>query len=169
MEAAPHLVYKNYFGAFIFICYILAALVATSSITLSLWRQYRALNDSSRQAIEARLQVFTALAFLSFSLLSYHMLHFLIVRYSNWRQHRSYDTTEPNIDWKLSFNAVIGFAEDIWAWLSTSSLFQDFANTICSNASRYWWTSQALLMTMGWSVFMSVESEGILFPCHGSG
>jgi hypothetical protein len=38
-------------------------------------------------------------------------------------------------------------------------LFQDFAEVICNDPRHYWWTQLALLYSLGWNIYMSVEGR----------
>lgn len=113
--------------------------------------------------LEKRLQIFSALSVLSFSTLSYHMLSYLIGSYQDWA-----GTNRVLLPQRILGNAGIVGRKDqrvelhIWEWLTSSTLFQDFAITICNDSARFWWTQQALLVSMAWSVFMSFEGLFVL-------
>ena len=152
----------NLTGALIFTVYVISALFLTLFISRNLFSSYQKLvknKESKRTAhFEKRLQIFSALSVLSFSTLSYHMLSYLIVSYRSWAQ--ANDVPLPQ---QLLGDASLLGSHDqrvnlrIWTWLTSSTLFQDFAEAICGDSARFWWTQQALLVTMAWSVFMSFE------------
>ena len=155
----------NLSGALIFTAYVFSALFLTAFITRSLVIQYKKSSHNRKHKREKRIQTFSALSVLSFSTLSYHMLNYLIVSYQVWS--KSYGYQLPGS--LFGSNSLHGPREQrvplqIWSWLTTSTLFADFATTICSNNARFWWTQQALLVTMAWSVFMSLEGVPALLP-----
>ena len=81
---------RNYFGAILFISYIVAALAFTPVILSTLLRSYRLLPQSSRRDASApQISTLAALAVLSFASLSHHMLSFLITSYRAWAYARS--------------------------------------------------------------------------------
>ena len=151
---------NNVSGAIIFVGYVLAALFFTAFLLYDLFTTYASLPTPHKQNIHAKLQIFSALAILSFAVLSYHMLSYLIVSYQAWATAR--DVTLPST--VFGRNGVLDahgqvIELHIWTWLKTSILFQDSARTICGTSARFWWTGPALLMTMRWSVFMSIEGR----------
>ena len=156
--------FSNTIDALIFSAYVIAALFFTIYICLDLLLAYHkqgVANDSHPNVKSKRnLQVFSTLATLSFSSLSYQMLKYLIVSYAKWAEINAIPLPQR----PFGNESLLGSGDRrievfIWQWLTSSTLFQDFAQTICSNSARFWWTQQALLVTMGWSVFMSFEGE----------
>ena len=155
----------NLSGALIFTAYVLSAVFLTAFISNSLRVQYKKFSPEREHEQEKHLQIFSALTVLSFSTLSYHMLNYLIVSYQAWSKRRGYQLPAS----LFGFNSLLGTREQrvplhSWSWLTESTLFADFATTICSNNARFWWTQQALLVTMAWSVFMSLEGVSTLLP-----
>lgn len=155
----------NLSGALIFTAYVLFALFLTGFITNSLRVQYEQYSHRRKHGREKHIRTFSALTVLSFSTLSYHMLNYLIVSYQAWSKRRGYQLPAS----LLGSNSLLGAREQraplhIWSWLTNSTLFADFATTICSNNARFWWTQQALLITIAWSVFMSLEGVRGLLP-----
>ena len=156
--------FHNLTGALIFSAYVISALFLALFIIRSLFSSYHKLiksQDSKKSShLERRLQIFSTLSVLSFSTLSYHMLNYLIVSYSDWAHKNSFPSPQ-----RLYGNAsLLGSKGErveihVWQWLTSSTLFQDFAEAVCGDSARFWWTQQALLMTMGWSVFMSFEGR----------
>ena len=152
----------NLSGAIIFTAYVASALFLTALIAYNLISAYRALPLSylsqkhGVSTINSHIQVFFALTVLSFSVLSYHMLNFLIQSYNSWAK-------EWGIQLPLSVFGNEGlFGREgvqlhVWQWLTGSTLFLDFAQEICGTWPRYWWTSQALWATMAVSIFMGVH------------
>lgn len=155
----------NVAGATIFTAYVLAALFLTGLIVLSLYQAYQtqpSLSFKEARRISTQLQVFIALAVLSFSTLSYHMLSYLIFSYHSWSMSRNlkplqglqYPTASTGF-------AAPEFAARIWQWLTESTLFHDFAKTVCTSNANFWWTQQALLTTIASALFVSVEGKHI--------
>lgn len=145
----------NVAGATIFVGYVLSALLFTTLIVSDLYQAYHSKSKSSvKQVPHNHLQIFVALAVLSFSTLSYHMLSYLIHSYQDWALSASIETIRNPLD---LFSAV--GLESIWRWLIESTLFKDFAETICKNSANFWWTQQALLVTMASALFVSIEGK----------
>lgn len=143
----------NYFGAILFWLYIVAALLLTGFITTNLWSLYRnasaAANKTRRRG---RIRLFSGLSALSFSVLSYHMLYFLIDNYKNWAL-----LHHAEIPRSLTGVLTRDTALKTWEWSHTSTLFRDFARELCEQPGHYWWTCQALLFSFQWNVFMAVQ------------
>ncbi|KAI4108027.1 MAG: hypothetical protein L6R37_001309 [Teloschistes peruensis] len=152
---------RNVTGAVLFTGYVVAALLLTMMILGDLFKAYRTqiqarscLKDMT--GISKQLQVFIALAVASFSTLSYHMLSYLIFSYRIWATH----TTSSTIQGLSGVFGVKGL-QSIWQWLTESTLFKDFAETICQSSANYWWTQQALLVTMASALFISIEGKAV--------
>ena len=151
----------NLAGAVIFVTYVSSALFFTGMIVgilnAKLWSPIMS-NRQRELSHENKLQIFTALSVVSFSVLSYHMISFLVISYKAW-------LSVKGIEAPSRFFGYGGFIDPqkriirvcIWQWLTSSTLFKDFAEVICGSSARYWWTQQALLVTMTWSFFMSIE------------
>ena len=155
----------NLSGALIFTAYVFSALFLTAFITRSLVIQYKKSSHKRKHGREKHIQTFSALSVLSFSTLSYHMLNYLIVSYQAWSKSHGYHLPGSLFGSKgLLRTREQRVPLHIWSWLTTSTLFANFATTICSNNARFWWTQQALLVTMAWSVFMSLEGVPALLP-----
>lgn len=157
----------NLAGAVIFIIYVVSALFFTGIIVGILSYSPESTHRSSslsstkthqRSSHENKVQIFKALSTLSFAVLSYHMMSFLILSYKAWALERGIELPQEF----LGPNGLIDIQHGtshlyIWEWLTSSVLFRDFAEIICGSSARYWWTQQALLGTMAWSFFMSIE------------
>jgi hypothetical protein len=148
----------NVLGAVIFFSHILAALSLTGLISSDLVKAFKAFsnlkaNTSQRHGL---VLVFTAFAAISFSSLSYHILNILISSYVDWAKN-------TNISLSPSFFGALGDDSfsllNIWAWARSSTPFQDFAEVVCNDAVRFWWTQQALLLSIGWNTFMVIEGR----------
>ncbi|KAL8693386.1 MAG: hypothetical protein Q9218_001778 [Villophora microphyllina] len=150
---------QNVAGAVIFTGYVLGALLLTMLIVTDLYKAYHSQSPSkpspnSISIVSKQLQIYIALAVLSFSTLSFHMLNYLIYSYRAWATHTSPGTIQGPGE-VLSGQGL----QSIWQWLTQSTLFKDFAETICENSANYWWTQQALLVTMASALFISIEGS----------
>lgn len=167
---------KNVVGALIFTAYVVSALFLTGFISASLLQAYRSLNPiqkfrrAARLSLNAWLTLCITLSILSFSVLSYHMLSFLIVSYCSWAWEGGIILPSSLIGNLGILTGLIGRGERevlIWRWLTTSTLFENFAKDICDHWARYWWTSAALMTTMRLSLWTGREgkhSGGNNFP-----
>ena len=158
----------NIVGAVIFLSYILAALLFTSLIVFDIAeahsRQYKVLRShdgasrnakfSNKQGVDRYLFTLVSLAVLSFTTLSYHMMQFLIVSNLEW-------TTE-HLTLADDNKSLPDVFASLWPWMKTSTLFQDFATAICRTEERFLWTQSALLLSLGWNVWMAVEGKLII-------
>ena len=153
---------KNVSGAMIFLGYILAALLLTAFICRDLIGQYLSLPKSlwNKNDLHKQLRTFASLTLLSFTVLSYHMIDFLLESYQQWAIGR-------DIELPLRIYGKSGlFGSGLhrtplypWSWMKASNLFQDFARSICEPQEHFWWSSQALLFTLAWSAFLSLEGR----------
>lgn len=150
----------NVAGATIFVGYVLAALFLSILIVVDLYRSYKAQmgsSSSTAQHISSRLQIFVALAVLSFSTLSYHMLSYLIYSFQMWVTADNLEAL-PGASDLLTLSNWHGLRQ-IWQWLTESTLFLDFAQTICENSANFWWTQQALFVSMASALFIGIEGK----------
>ena len=159
---------NNRAGAVIFILYVISALFFTGVIVGTLYSPLSAHGSSKLLVVKRQqkfsrkssVQIYTNLSLLSFAVLSYHMLSFLVISYKTWASARNIPIPQSFFGHEGLFDLQNGAINiQVWQWLTSSTLFQDFAETICDDSARYWWTQQALLTTMAWSFFMSVEGE----------
>ena len=163
----------NLLGALLFSAYVTSAILLTGIITYTLYRTHQsrliASLDSPNnqpQSEEKHIQLFASLAALSFSVLSYHMMHFLIVSYAAWSTERQImipDRLFGEGGFIVMGNSP-GMDLHIWHWLTTSTLFLDFAEIICQDSAKYWWTQQALLVTMACCHFITIEGASHVLP-----
>ncbi len=154
---------ENALSAIFFFSYIVAALGLTGLISYDLFRAYE---KYPRQRAQTKapvntnlVLVFASLAAISFSVLSYHMLNVLIYSYLAWADR----THLPVLQLSNSYGSIFDSMSHlhIWTWAKSSTLFQDFAETICNDPVRFWWTQQALSFSIGWNTFMAIEGKCI--------
>lgn len=162
---------ENAVGAFIFTAYVVSALILTGFISTSLLQGYGSLTPVQksrrvgRLSLNAWLTLCISLSVLSFSVLSYHMLAFLIVSYRSWAWKREILLPSSLSGSSGIISGLIGQGEReilLWKWLTTSTLFEDFARDICDHWARYWWTSAALMTTMRLSLWTGKEGEHLV-------
>ena len=152
----------NLVGAIIFFSYIVAALGLTGIILYDMYSLYGKARPAAGRPQELTLRLLTGilLASISFATLSYFMLSFLILSYTEWSQ-------QYNIALPLSLigqNPILGSNSDrttlyIWRWATSSTLFQDFAETIISPPSHYFWTQKALAYSFLWNCYMADKGK----------
>ena len=148
---------SNVFGAIIFFAYIVAAVVLSLPIVNSLYgfKSRRAITLNTDSESTAKLQKLVALAVLSFSVLSYHMLRFLIFSYGQWANTNKIALPEA----LRSIYGIRAYLDDlhIWSWATSSTLFQDFAEVICNDPQRWLWTQSVLLYSYAWNTYMAIK------------
>ena len=171
---------SNILGALVFFSYIIAALSLTGVIVYDLFQLHKAQPDGERQrddpkspttatpgarspttASPLRLGLSVLLAVLSFTMLSYHMLFFLIRSYIAYCQAESLPLplTPMEAAWALIGSSQASPRLYIWTWATHSTLFQDFAYSILSKPVYWWWTQKALLFSFAWNCIMAQEGE----------
>ena len=173
---------RNTTGALIFTAYVFSALFLTIFLTRSLLIAYNSslpnATPRNRNAAQptssflpTRLLTHIFLSVLSFSVLSYNMLFFLIVSYTTWAHYRHLPLPDGLIGREGALYAVMrgvvgqgGTKVEIWEWLTTSTLFQEFAMVLCDDWARYTWTCMALVGTMGVGIWMGREGTFTFFP-----
>lgn len=156
-DAAP---VRNVTGATLFVGYVLAALFLSILIVNDLYQSYQIQPSASSSKAQGRLQIFVALAVLSFSTLSYHMLSYLIYAYQGWVTVGDLDALPSDLVTLSTWDGL----RQIWQWLTESTLFLDFAQTICANSANFWWTQQALFVSMASALFIGIEGKAS--PCE---
>ena len=151
---------ENVLGAIVFFSYIVTAIGLTWVILSDLSKAYGTFSRSKANTIHRSnlILVFASFAAISFSSLAYHMLNVLIYSYAQW-------AADINVALPRTFIAALkgltneSFYSNIWTWAKSTTLFQDFAEVICNDPVRFWWTQQALLLSIGWNTFMAIEGK----------
>jgi hypothetical protein len=136
---------ENLLGGLLFWCYIASALVSTAFLLDSLVRQPGPSTFQTRQQVK----IFSALALVSFSTLSFNMLHVLVQSFQQWLQ------VQP----PASSNTWRDALATIWRWSITSTLFRDFGEAIVMDDARFLWTLAALLSTFSTCLHLSAEGN----------
>jgi len=139
----------NYLGASIFISYIIAALVLVYLISGELDARYRRLvaQKKGNASQWKQFKLFVTLSSISFAVLSWNMLHFLITSYNAWSARQVSALLHTS-------TSYVDLAVSVWQWTIHSTLFLDFARSLCASQSGYWWVMQALMATMTTNVIM---------------
>lgn len=166
----------NVLGALIFFGYIIAALVLTwrifSNIVALMMRkstetervgkwdggnwsssQKRALSTKRRKEKERSKgwRYFPVAASVSFAVLSWNMLMFLVNSYMTW-------TTKKELPLADDLRTLHGIAfqlQQIWAWSTHTTLFQTFAEFLLSSPETWKRIRLVLLYSYGLNMWMS--------------
>ena len=141
----------NYLGTTLFLSYILLALYFTSSISLSLYTQYKRIPSAElpqdiKNARIRHIKIYTFLASISFALLSYNMLGFLMTSLTAWARTKNL----------LGVRVGLG---DFGGWMLETSLFESFAQELVRKRPSAVWTQGALLGTWFWNVWMASKGK----------
>lgn len=151
--APPH----NYIGTTVFLLYIIVALYTTIVITLSIYGQYTTLPDTyanpgnpglnaAKNARKRHIKIYAFLASISFAMLSYNMLMFLVTHYLSWSGDPSRSVGNVTIP-------------ALRSWMLDSSLFQEFAQDLVKNAPSAVWTQSAIVGTWFWNIWMARKAR----------
>ncbi|KAF2679814.1 hypothetical protein K458DRAFT_490424 [Lentithecium fluviatile CBS 122367] len=149
----------NAIGSTLFLSYIILALYCTTSIVLSLYRQYNSISSQKpskdqtdqqliaiQNARKRHVKIYAFLASISFATLSYHMLSFLINSYVQWASNK----------WLLIRTLS---REHLRGWMWDSTLFESFAKELVSDGASTVWTQAAILTTWFWNVWMAGKAQ----------
>ncbi|KAF2725470.1 hypothetical protein K431DRAFT_342915 [Polychaeton citri CBS 116435] len=144
---------KNYLGATIFWLYIIAALAFTAVTLQTLYRlktSYHHHHHAPKAQYNAAIRAFSILAGISFTSLSFNMMHVLVQSFMKWcRNYDCLDTSVPSQGW----------LQTIWEWSVQSMQFQDFGEAIVANPARQLWTIAALANTLGVCIFIGFNGR----------
>ena len=151
---------NNYLGAALFISYILFALYFTFKVCASLFSLHRSLNPSSRShsLYKEKLSLLVSASLLSFAVLSYNMLDFLITSYFSWLQRQPLITV-PNIS---SAGDLITVEKSIWRWMTDTPLFLHFAKELFSTPEST--TVSLLYLASAFSANLYMARKGSYDP-----
>ncbi|KAF2657756.1 hypothetical protein K491DRAFT_741337 [Lophiostoma macrostomum CBS 122681] len=152
----------NIVGTTLFLSYIASALYFISSIAVSLVGKYRALNGKPKNARDIRILV--AFATVSFASLSYHMLKFLVISYSQWNVNRQFFGTRAGTGGPGDEGGWQGLWLRVWQWMLSSALFESFAKELVSDAPSTLVTQVALLGTWFWDVWIAGKATQRKLP-----
>lgn len=138
----------NHLGATLFILYMILALLFTSMILHMLVASYTALSEPQQGEFKrhTRVRVLCIVAPVSFALLSYNMVSYLVLSFQEWRT------------LQLGSGNLL---HDIWRWTITSTLFTNFAKAIAENPGHPsgGFPSPALTTTLWAMIYMGVEGR----------
>lgn len=154
----------NTIGAIIFFAYIVAALAFSSVIVrdilvLSSQHDSRARRNDGSRGLGARLVgICSTAALISFSVLSWNMLSFLLVAYAHWAR-------EHNIVTSRSLMSLSGLRVQIWyvwVWATSSTLFETFAEDLLRDSKTWRWTTLSLLYHYACNMYISTTGKPAL-------
>jgi len=166
---------ENVVGVTLFFLYIIAALLLTTLLTKDVWKvhEHRVRSTDRHQKpqihhaggpkFELNISLFATLAALSFTVLSYHMLNFLVQSYQSWTlsagsmlscQGSQSHSSTPYYNKNIPGNIPL---VQIWKWATHSNLFQNFGEAICNDPHRFWWTQLTLTYSYGWNIYMAIQ------------
>ncbi|KAF2849551.1 hypothetical protein T440DRAFT_129754 [Plenodomus tracheiphilus IPT5] len=148
---------NSYIGTTIFLSYIVAALYATITITISLYGRYNTLPNTyatpknpglnaAKNARKRHVKIYAFLASISFATLSYNMLMFLITHYLSWSGDQNPSVTKVTVS-------------RLKSWMLDSPLFQDFAQDLVKDAPSAVWTQSAIVATWFWNIWMAQKAR----------
>ena len=135
----------NYLGATVFWFYNLAALFFTA-IVIHTILAIPQVKPSKQEHWRREVGLFSAMACVSFAMLSFNMLRVLIESFGSWSRDRE-------------SSAKASMVASVWNWSITSTLFRDFGEAIVEDGSRYLWAQSALLATLSVCVYMAQEGR----------
>lgn len=145
---------NNVLGTGLFLSYTLAALCLVTILSVSLYRRYafifsvrgraeeRGELKAARDARSRHVKIYAFLASISFAVLSYHMLNFLIESYLRWGGLR--DISKAGVS-----------VEELKRWMFESMLFESFARELVHDGPSAVWAQIAILGTWFSNVWMA--------------
>ncbi len=173
---------ENVTGATIFFLYIIAALLLTillsrdglkafaSRSNFTNKRQKSQIRPAGGPGLELGISLFAALATLSFAVLSYHMLDFLVQSYQSWRflAEDTFSSQGSQVHSSTTYHNDSILEKiprvQIWNWATQSNLFQKFGEVICNDTHRFWWTQLALIYSCSWNIYMKIQGGCLYTP-----
>ncbi|KAG9197753.1 hypothetical protein G6514_001088 [Epicoccum nigrum] len=165
----------NYIGSALFLSYIVAALFLTSTIGYSLYTQYistfhsrpssppskfkqnSAGQVSTRNARARHIKIYTGLALISFTNISWHMLGFLITSFLDWNSAPTRDVLTA-----LNPNAL----DKLKTWMLQTGLFNSFAMQLVADPESALWTQLSILATWGWNLWLGNKARQYNFTTN---
>lgn len=141
----------NYLGTTLFLSYIALAIFFTSSTLISLYRQYKRIPSAKvpqdiKDARRRHIKIYAFVASVSFAMLSYSMLNFLIQSLTKWARAKNLLGTRVGLF-------------DLDDWMLQTNLFESFAQELVGRRPSAVWTQVALLGTWFWNVWMAYKGE----------
>ncbi|KAF2713979.1 hypothetical protein K504DRAFT_530870 [Pleomassaria siparia CBS 279.74] len=159
----------NYLGTGLFLGYIALALVCTGWIMWDSWTRYDALiaspksekasantkdesekkEETPSQGLDIRnararhIKIYAVLASISFAMLSFHMLNFLIASYQQWNGGGSADLS----------------VEKMKSWMLETGLFESFAMELVDDGPSTVWMQIGVMGIWFWGVWMSGKAN----------
>ncbi|KAJ8108797.1 hypothetical protein OPT61_g7917 [Boeremia exigua] len=159
---------QNYVGSTFFLTYIVVALYLTTVLTYSLYKQYTSViyahpssppskfrqngdgKVETRNARVRHIKIYTVLALISFTSISWHMLGFLITSFLDWN-----GSSTRNILAALSSDVL----DKLKRWMMETTLFNDFAIQLVADGESAVWTQLSILATWGWNLWLGQKGR----------
>lgn len=155
----------NTSGAVIFFAYIIAALTFTFVIVKDIFILKSALKGEDRKHGSAArpsthlVRFYSVAALVSFSVLSWNMLNFLLASYADWAKEN-----HPTISvTSTSLRGLHTQAWYVWVWATSSTLFETFAEDLLRDANTWRWTTLSLLYHYACNIYISTTGKLVLF------
>lgn len=147
----------NVLGTALFLSYIAVALYCSASSTLSLYNKYATISsgkpgknkgdEAAEQVKNTRkrhIKIYAFLASISFAMLLFNILSFLIKSFVRWSRSRDLEPTHVTV-------------ARLQNWMLESSLFESFANELVRDGPSMVWTQAAILATWFWNIWMAAK------------
>ncbi|KAF9508015.1 hypothetical protein BS47DRAFT_1418248 [Hydnum rufescens UP504] len=139
--------------------YFLVILFLLAFVVLSQWSLYKRIPSSVPQARYRRHVLFFGLTVCSFLHTWYCMCLYAFDGIAFW----SFEDYETNHI--LESREFAPLLERVSDWLTDTALFEQAWLRVCDNASRWWWSEQLCLFTVGpLTVFMYSQSRRLRIP-----
>ncbi|KAF2086685.1 hypothetical protein K490DRAFT_57596 [Saccharata proteae CBS 121410] len=133
----------NYAGTFLFLSYIAAALYCTLNLSTYLYSRFQSRKNALYPESRRNVYIFSTLALISFTTLSYNMINVLFRSYS---ENNATGHKQPH-----SFSA-----QSLWSWMTGSTLFIDFATDLIYARP---WAHIGLMFALAAHIFIAVEGK----------
>lgn len=162
-------------SALLFWAYIIVALLASIIVIYDMKKLYK--NHEQELAIKSKsydtskttdqedcrhgVVLSLSLSLISFSVISYHMLSFLLHSHHAWLEHNRRILSDMSTDQQETLQSFPGLAQRLWQWSVEASLFSNFAKAICDGTEQFWWTQLVLVYSFSWNVFMAFKGMSL--------
>lgn len=145
---------ENIVGAIIFFAYIVAALALTSIIVADIFltRSNQEPAPNAKHISRRPASLYWTAALVSFSVLSWNMLSFLLVSYSRWAEEHQMITS----GFYTSPTKFLEQAWYVWVWATSSSLFETFAENLLLDVRTWRRTMLTLTYHYVCNMYMSM-------------
>jgi hypothetical protein len=156
----------NALSGILFVLYVLAALALTAFLFSDLVRLASPGRTGTKApSVTPQAWLLGLFALISFSLLSYNMLRFLLVHYRDWSVVRGLHLAPAGSGASFVSNDanLQNLAANVWQWLTEAGLFERFARELAGTEPALWWVQCALLHSVLVAVYLEIEGTCGLF------